>query len=323
MATDHLRKSRSNWLNVPLLERDAGVRLNREKIAQIACDPASRFVPLCGGQNLVKELSGQWSAVHLGPAELQALPIEDPGFIYLGHSDGRQFLTLDLPDTPRLKTAISAFGRLVDLRRFAALLGDPEATLLGYAKAMNNWHQNHRFCGRCGAPNASRDGGHVLVCRNNECGRNHYPRTDPAVIVLVEHEGRALLGRKPEWPDNRYSTIAGFVEPGESAEQAVVREVGEETGVTVARVTYHSSQPWPFPGALMLGYVGEASSTSIHLGDDELADARWLGRDELANHLVAGDLLLPTPISISYRLIEDWFDRGYPEKLSGIVSAST
>lgn len=103
----------------------------------------------------------------------------------------------------------------------------------------------------------------------------------------------------------------------------MVREVGEETGVTVARVTYHSSQPWPFPGALMLGYVGEASSTSIHLGDDELADARWLGRDELANHLVAGDLLLPTPISISYRLIEDWFDRGYREKLSGIVSAST
>ena len=156
-------------------------------------------------------------------------------------------------------------------------------------------------------------GGQILRCSNPECLREHFPRTDPAIIVLEQYEDRALFGRKAEWPGSRYSTIAGFVEPGESAEQAVVREVAEETGVHVAKSSYHSSQPWPFSGALMLGYTAEAQGyTSIQLNDKELEDARWISRKEIIAELSTGKFVPPTSISISFRLIEDWFNIDSP-----------
>ena len=149
----------------------------------------------------------------------------------------------------------------------------------------------------------------MLECSQSGCGREHYPRTDPAIIVLVEKGEQALFGRKAEWPENRYSTIAGFVEPGESAEQAVVREGAEEPGVEVTAMHYHSSQPWPFPGSLMLGYTATAGDDAISLNDKELEDARWLTRTQITEKLARGEFQLPTSISISSRLIEDWFNR--------------
>jgi NAD+ diphosphatase len=144
------------------------------------------------------------------------------------------------------------------------------------------------------------------VCGNAECGAQVFPRIDPAIIVLITDGERALLGRQASWPAGRYSTIAGFVEPGESLEDAVIREAAEETGVHIESVEYHSSQPWPFPSSLMLGFVATASTTDIQLADAELEDARWLTRDQIA----AGEVALPITHSISFRLIEDWYNEG-------------
>ena len=163
----------------------------------------------------------------------------------------------------------------------ASLLPVDEAGLLGYARAMVAWRRRHRYCGTCGAKTMPAKGGHVLVCTNPVCRHEQFPRIDPAIIVLVSDGERALLGRQAAWPRGRYSTIAGFVEPGESLEDAVAREVLEETGVRVAEIEYHSSQPWPFPSSLMLGFTAHALTQEVHLRDQELEDARWFTRADL------------------------------------------
>ena len=194
-------------------------------------------------------------------------------------------------------------ARFMDLRRAAALLERGQASLLAHARGMMHWHRNHLFCGTCGGATLSRQGGHVRVC--GSCGREHFPRTDPAVIMLVVRDGACLLARKPEWTDGMYSTLAGFVEPGESLEEAVAREVFEETAVTVADVSYRASQPWPFPASLMLGFRARATTTRIQIDDHELADARWFRRDDLAHgrHLPRAD-------SIARWLIDEWLAEG-------------
>jgi NAD+ diphosphatase len=205
------------------------------------------------------------------------------------------------------------------LRLVATLLPADEAGLLGYARAMIFWRRQNRFCGVCGASTTAARGGHVLVCTNPACRHEHFPRTDPAIIVLISDGERALLGRQAAWPAGRYSTIAGFVEPGESLEDAVAREVFEETGVQVDLIEYHSSQPWPFPSSLMLGFTAHAVTTEVRLHDQELEDARWFTRAELA----AGYPKIPPNISISFRLIEDWFDAGGGPRLREIHGAVT
>jgi NAD+ diphosphatase len=168
------------------------------------------------------------------------------------------------------------------------------------------WRQRHRFCGTCGAPARPESSGHVMRCTAPSCGAEQFPRLDPAIIVLVTDGERALLGRQAAWPAGRYSTIAGFVEPGESLEDAVAREVLEETNVTVGEVEYHSSQPWPFPSSLMIGFSARAAADAVPRADEELEDVRWFTRAEIA----AGTPGLPPPQSVSFRLIEDWYDSG-------------
>jgi NAD+ diphosphatase len=181
-----------------------------------------------------------------------------------------------------------------------------EAGLLGYARALLLWRDKHRFCGRCGSPTQSIDAGHVLKCSGAACGLLHFPRLDPAIIVLVTDGDRIVLGRQASWPAGRYSTLAGYVEWAESIEEAVAREVHEEAGVIVDSVEYHSSQPWPFPSSLMLGFIAHAVTSEISLNDHELEDARWFTREEVANGAVA----LPPPQAIAYYLIEHWYNRG-------------
>jgi NAD+ diphosphatase len=207
--------------------------------------------------------------------------------------------------------------RFDDLRLVAPLLPPEDAGLLGYARAMITWHRRHRYCGTCGAKTMPAKGGHVLVCANSACRHESFPRIDPAIIVLVSDAERALLGRQASWPLGRYSTIAGFVEPGESLEDAVAREVLEETGVKVDAIEYHSSQPWPFPSSLMLGFTARALTHEVHLRDQELEDARWFTRADLR----AGVPLLPPSQSISFRLIEDWFNAGSDHPLSDAAAS--
>ena len=200
--------------------------------------------------------------------------------------------------------------QLVNLREVGLLLPPEEASLAAYALAYAYWHARHRFCSVCGAELQTVDAGHRKLCP--ACGAEHFPRTDPAIIVLVTHgagkDERALLAHNHKYPPGRWSTLAGFVEPGESLEAAVRREMFEEVGLTLTRIAYQSSQPWPFPGSLMLGFYAEAESTVIVPDGIEIEAARWMTRAEIqrALQLPPGEFSLPNPISISRRLIDGW-----------------
>ncbi len=202
---------------------------------------------------------------------------------------------------------------LLDLRTVGGLLDDRDAGLLVHAIALANWHAAHGFCSKCGHATDVVSAGHVRRCPN--CGTEHYPRTDPAVIVLVtDPDDRALLGHNPAWPEGRFSTLAGFVEPGESAEMAVVREIAEEAGVHLSDVRYLGSQPWPFPWSLMLGYTARAEDPSTLEPDGaEISELRWFTREQLAEAMAAGDVLPPGGISIARRLVEHWYGGPLPE----------
>jgi NAD+ diphosphatase len=172
------------------------------------------------------------------------------------------------------------------------------------------WHERHRFCGVCGQPTRSVDGGHRRLCTNEACKAEQFPRSDPAVIMLIEHEGRCLLARGPRFPANFVSVLAGFVEPGESLEDTVAREVFEECGVRVADIAYASSQPWPFPSSLMLGFRARALDTTLTLDPNEILEAAWYTRDEVRALAGDGPMRIPPRFSISRRLIDDWTEEG-------------
>jgi NAD+ diphosphatase len=220
-------------------------------------------------------------------------------------ADGRAVFAVLVEDEPDESYA--------ELREIGGVLDDREAGIAVNVIGLANWHAVHTHCANCGAHTEVVDAGHVRRCP--ECGLSHFPRSDPAIIVLVtDDQDRALLGRNPNWPPGRYSTLAGFVEPGESLEAAVRREVFEESGVVIGDDVYYAgSQPWPMPSSLMLGFYARATGFEIEVDADEIVDARWFSRDDLRALVDAGDMALPGNISISRRLIEGWFG----EELSG------
>jgi NAD+ diphosphatase len=217
---------------------------------------------------------------------------------------------------PEQSTAVGAgvageATRLAGLREIGLVLDDTGAGLVTTAVALSNWHATHTRCPRCGAPTEPEQGGWVRRCTADRT--EHYPRTDPAVIVSVtDADDRLLLGRNPGWPEGRFSTLAGFVEPGESIEDAVRREVAEEAGVRVGEVRYLASQPWPFPASLMIGCTALAVDTAITVDGVEITEARWFSRDDLLADCLADRLLIPPGISISRRLVEHWFGGPLP-----------
>jgi NAD+ diphosphatase len=201
--------------------------------------------------------------------------------------------------------ADGASSELLGLREAAAALPQADSGLAAYAAALLGWHRTHRFCANCGAPTDVDEGGHLRRCP--ACGREHHPRTDPVVIMLVTRGDDVLLGRQARWPPRRYSALAGFVEPGESLEEAVAREVHEESGVTVGPPRYVSSQPWPFPSSLMLGFVAPWEAGEPAIVDGELEDVRWFTRAELEEAVAErGALKLPPRLAIARRLIDGW-----------------
>ena len=235
---------------------------------------------------------------------LDSADAPDGDRLYLGRdADGPVFAV-----AARLPRRLGA--RPLGLREVGALLDDRDAGLLVHAVGLANWHASHPCCARCGTPTEVVRGGSVRRCPAD--GSEHFPRTDPAMIVLVHDGGdRCVLGRQAVWPAGRYSTLAGFVEPGESAEQAVVREVAEETGLVVDEVSYVASQPWPFPSSLMLGFRARCDGDAVPFAaDGELEDARWFTRDDLRGATTWGmpgsGLQLPSPVSIASLLIAGW-----------------
>jgi NAD+ diphosphatase len=232
----------------------------------------------------------------------------------------RFFLGLDDEGNAYFALAADALTERLDsdardagLREVGSLLSDRDAGLLTHAVALESWHRMHGFCARCGKPTESANGGHVRRCP--ACGAEHYPRTDPAVIMLVlDTHDRLLLGHQGVWDDHRYSILAGFVEPGESLEQAVAREVAEESGLAVIEATYLGSQPWPFPCSLMLGFRSNvADAGALKVDGNEIQHARWFTRAELRASVDAGEVLLPGRISIARHLIEYWYGGPIPD----------
>lgn len=203
-------------------------------------------------------------------------------------------------------------GHWQSLRSIGGLLLPGEAALLGYARAMLTWHHRSRFCGNCGAPTEARDGGHLRQCLDTTCNAQTYPRTDPAVIMRVTERDSILLHRQPGWPAGQWSVLAGFVEPGETLEEAVAREVHEETGILVADIAYAGSQPWPFPSSVMIAFSARAIGGTLAPCPHELEDARWFTRDYIQSHFdehhrgKGTGLFLPTKGSIAHRMIQDW-----------------
>ena len=230
--------------------------------------------------------------------------------VFLGLLDGVAHFAADFSgyeDPP-----LEEHGRFVDMRGVGQHLARDDGALLVYARGAIQWHLRHRFCGSCGSPAESMEAGHMRKCGNPECNAQMFPRIDPAVIMLV-HDGadRVVLGRQAVWPRGQQSVLAGFVEQGESLEDAVAREVFEEVGLTVTDIHYHSSQPWPFPSSIMLGYSALATSEEMNVNLDEMDAAAWFTRQQVLdaqNSPETSTLRLPRADSISRRLITDWMN---------------
>ncbi len=273
--------------------------------------PATRLVPVWRNQNLV--MPG--TEVTLGTIDPRDFPdaADLPVVVWLGTYGNRDYFAIDLShvDEPTSHPAVPDTGRFEDLRRVGPVMRHDQGALAAYARGLTYWHERHRFCGVCGSPTRSDSGGHSRTCTSPTCGAQHFPRTDPAVIVLVHDGGdRIVLGRTGRFLPGMYSVLAGFVEPGESLEDTVRREIAEEVSVQVTDIQYHSSQPWPFPSSLMVGFFARAATFDVQPDLDELEVARWYSRDELLASPEDETFRLPRRDSIARRLVDDWLRDG-------------
>jgi len=267
-------------------------------LAQRWSDPRTRVLHVADGQ---VDARGEPPEIVLDPP----YPTE-AGRVLLGVDDAAVAYFAVLGERPVALGAPGPSPQRAGLRQLGPQLASRDAALVMQAIGLANWHEAHPRCSRCGTPTVLASAGYVRRCPDD--GTDHHPRTDPAVIMLVTDDaGRALLGRHARWSVRLFSTLAGFVEPGESAEQAVAREVFEEAAVVVDRVTFFGSQPWPFPSSLMLGFRAHAVGSEPVADGTEIAEALWFTRERIAAEFAAGELMLPPRFSIARRLIEDWY----------------
>jgi NAD+ diphosphatase len=298
------------------VERCTHLRTDDAWLAKAWDDPGTRVLVIEDGQALARLDDGSAELIFTSPAQAPEgtrflLGVDAGDVAYFGVGG-------PIPDPPAGGTGEDGASTLrrAGLREAGTLLTDRDAGLLTHAVALANWHAVAGHCSRCGAPTKPELAGHSRRCTVD--GSEHFPRCDPAVIMVVtDSDDRCLLARNAQWPKGRVSVLAGFVEPGESAEQAVVREVHEETGVIVSTVAYAASQPWPMPHNLMLGFNARASTTEISVDGEEIAEARWYSRDDLRAALIARDLVMPPSLSISRWLIETWYGSDLPRPAPG------
>ncbi len=291
------------------LDRAATLRADSSWVAQQLRDPGARALAVSRDGVVLDDRSAPVLARRpLSPQVAGDLSAAGP--ILLGLEDGAALFAVDLDALEASERAsLEGEGRLVGLRDAGAQLSRPEGGLAAYAMALMNWHRKHRFCANCGSATMVAEAGYSRRCPT--CNAVHFPRTDPVVIMLVEDAGRLLFGRHAGWPKGQYSALAGFVSPGESLEEAVLREVREESGIEVYDPTFVTSQPWPFPSSLMLGFHARSDGGEPAPRDGELEDVRWFTRDEIRAALVqsSADLVLPPSVSIARFLVGRWFEQ--------------
>ena len=286
------------------LRRDAGW------LAAAAEDSTSLFLPLWRLMPMVTD--GAPRALAWQPPGLVRDLATEGSVVLLGLDAGRPRFAADVSalDQPDTEGPLAGKGSFAEARALASELAAGEAGVVAQARAMVDWHLRHMFCAVCGAETMPHEGGYMRRCESPGCAAEHFPRTDPVVIMIVARGELCLLGRQKHFPDGMYSALAGFVEPGESIEEAVRREVAEEAAIEVDAVRYHSSQPWPFPSSLMIGCIAETTAESITIDKAELEDARWFTRTEVREALAAADredgLRMPPPMSIAHQLARWW-----------------
>jgi NAD+ diphosphatase len=303
------------------LDRAVTVRADASLVARALEQPTTRFVG-ASREGVLLDHGTPQALIRRSPGPLTARHVNAAEPILLGLEAGAALFAVDLDTLDQ--SALAGFtqgARIVGLREAGSVLSRPEGGLAAYLVALLNWHRRHRFCANCGAGTTPAEAGYSRRCAS--CGAAHFPRTDPVVIMLVEHAGRLLLGRHAGWPPGQYSALAGFVSPGESLEEAVVREVREESGIEVHDPRFVTSQPWPFPTSLMLGFEARSEGGEPVPHDGELEDVRWFTPEVIRAALAAGssELVLPPSVSIARFLVERWVanaDAGAPD-LDGVT----
>lgn len=319
--THDLARAINTFANNPL-DRASDKRTDASWIAEKRKDPTSLIVPMWDLKPLILPEINEGDGPDAG--WLRPADIDEAGTtgleIFLGVKNGKAFFAVEIDKNakPEAEGPLKGLGEFAELRGVATVLPSGDAAILAQAKAMIDWHARHGFCAVCGEPTQIAEAGYKRACPS--CNAEHFPRTDPVVIMLATNGDKALLGRGPGWPDKMYSALAGFVEPGETIEEAVAREVFEETAVRVSEVTYHTTQPWPFPSSLMIGCHAIASSTEITIDGNELSDAQWFDKSDLAEaveHAAKGGRLpgpksaalwVPPPMAIAHQLVKAWVE---------------
>ncbi len=302
-----------NVLSGMPLDRIAALRADSEWLAARLDDPESRFMVIWRQNAVIRMEPEPRAAIH-SRETLDDLLRDGVDALLLGAETGGTdgepgpaHFVVDLSHVEEdALLARLPDGRMMDLRDSVSIVPGEDSALIAYARGLTYWHGRHRFCGVCGTATRSQQAGHQRVCTDPACGAVQFPRTDSAVIVLVYDGDECLLCRQSHWPEGMHSTLAGFLEPGESLEECVAREIFEESGVRVGDVRYHSSQPWPFPGTIMVGFMAQALSREIVVDEDELEYAHWYRRDRLIGTPETDAFRFPGRYSISRRLIEDW-----------------
>jgi NAD+ diphosphatase len=284
-------------------DRSAQHREDHSWLKARLADPSSRLYPVWRLRHLVLQEDATKLQL-LDPVAQADLIARAETVILLGVEGDVAHFALDLSVLD--ENAATELGDFQELRGIGPLLPQRDGALLAYARGLAYWHQRHRYCGVCGAPTEVKAAGHQRQCTDRDCATVQFPRTDPAVIMRVTCGNRILMARQAMWAQGMHSVLAGFVEPGESLEDAVAREVFEEVGLRVRNIHYFGSQPWPFPASLMLGFTAETDSDAFDLHDGEIESARWMTRMELLNSPEDESFRLPRADSISRRLIEDW-----------------
>lgn len=317
-GTDHLARSKRNRFTSVRLNREVELRDDAQWVRETLKKPDTRFVPLWRSRSLLERRADGTIAIYLSPSELNEPDRIQPPTL-LGNDGEREYFAVSVTDQQKDEIlARYPQARFADLRRASIDMAAKHAGILAYAKALHYWQHRHAFCGVCGTPNLLRSAGHRMKCSNDECARESFPRIDPAIIVLVTHEDACLLGRNSKWPAKQFSTLAGFVEPGESLEDAVVREVYEEVQVLLQGIRYVSSQPWPFPASAMCGFYAEAIDRNCG-NSEEVEETRWFTVESLTRAVEQNEVRLSPPVSIAFRLLADWFKNNGGGNLEDLV----
>jgi NAD+ diphosphatase len=297
---------RPNFLTGSPLDRRDDLRQEADAFERVLSQASHLIVPVRDAENLVQG-DDPVHATFVGGERARELLVDSPTVALLGEAEERFYWLADVDGDLGARLEAEHAARFTNLRSVSALLVPGAGAILVHARALSHFHNTHRFCGRCGSDLISAGLGSWRRCSDGDCRHTAFPRTDPAIIVRLARDDRCLLVRQPGWRPRQFATVAGFVEPGESLEEAVIREVKEEVGLDVVRVRYHSSQPWPFPSSIMIGFDAEVRG-EIDLRTHEIEEARWFTRDEMRAAEANGEIRLPSPFSISRRLIEDWLE---------------